>query len=230
MNLLKENRLAKNLTLEDVGNKVGVGKSTVRKWENGLIENMGRDKIVALSKALDISPLDILGMDESESTTLTLITSTSAKLQEHRQKRVLDCAEKQLEKQNRKIVQFPNKKNMPWRGYASAGTGEFLDGETEEVIQLPENEIPYYADFVLTVNGDSMKPLFKDNDLVFVEETTELYNGSIGIVVYAGEAYLKKIYFDEQSMTLVSLNPKYEDIIIPEEESESVKIVGNVLI
>lgn len=60
--ILKTKRLEKNMTLEEVGNLVGVGKSTVRKWENGMIENMGRDKIVALSKALDISPLDILGM------------------------------------------------------------------------------------------------------------------------------------------------------------------------
>ena len=66
MNILKEKRLEKNMTLEDVGNLVGVGKSTVRKWENGMIENMGRDKIVAISKALGISPLDILGMSEND--------------------------------------------------------------------------------------------------------------------------------------------------------------------
>ncbi len=37
-----------NLTLEDVGKAVGVGKSTVRKWEQGMIKNMGRDKIASL--------------------------------------------------------------------------------------------------------------------------------------------------------------------------------------
>mgnify|MGYP001090339750 CR=1 FL=1 len=41
-NILKEKRLEKKLTLEQVGEIVGVGKSTVRKWENGMIENMGR--------------------------------------------------------------------------------------------------------------------------------------------------------------------------------------------
>ncbi|EMF0149433.1 helix-turn-helix transcriptional regulator [Enterococcus hirae] len=45
MDVLKEKHLEKNMTLEDVGKLVGVGKSTVRKWENGMIENMGRDKI-----------------------------------------------------------------------------------------------------------------------------------------------------------------------------------------
>lgn len=62
--LIKNRRLELELTLEDVGNLVGVGKSTVRKWENGMIENMGRDKIALLAKALDINPLVLLDMDE----------------------------------------------------------------------------------------------------------------------------------------------------------------------
>lgn len=63
-NLIKNKRKELNLTLEDLGNLVGVGKSTVRKWENGMIENMGRDKIALLSKALNISPLTLLDLDE----------------------------------------------------------------------------------------------------------------------------------------------------------------------
>lgn len=63
-NIIKNRRLQLDLTLEQVGNIVGVGKSTVRKWENGMIENMGRDKISLLSKALDISPLVLLDLDD----------------------------------------------------------------------------------------------------------------------------------------------------------------------
>ena len=48
------------LTLEEVGNAVGVGKSTVRRWENGMIKNMGRDKIAALAKVLQISPVELV--------------------------------------------------------------------------------------------------------------------------------------------------------------------------
>ncbi|MGH2335465.1 helix-turn-helix domain-containing protein, partial [Enterococcus faecalis] len=44
-NFLKQKSMEKNLTLEQVGNFVGVGKTTVRKWETGMIENMGREKI-----------------------------------------------------------------------------------------------------------------------------------------------------------------------------------------
>lgn len=54
--IIKMKRLERNMSLEDVGKLVGVGKSTVRKWENGMIENMGRDKIVALSKSIRYIP------------------------------------------------------------------------------------------------------------------------------------------------------------------------------
>jgi len=54
------------LTLEEVGEACGVGKSTVRKWEKGIINNMGRDKIVLLAKALKVSPLFILQAESTE--------------------------------------------------------------------------------------------------------------------------------------------------------------------
>lgn len=63
---IKARRLELGLTLEDVGNIVGVGKSTVRKWETGNIADMKRDKIALLAKALKVSPLFIMGIDEEE--------------------------------------------------------------------------------------------------------------------------------------------------------------------
>ncbi|WP_270501142.1 helix-turn-helix domain-containing protein [Clostridium butyricum] len=65
--IIKKRREELGLTYEQLGNMVGVGKSTVRKWETGLISNMRRDNIVALSKALNLSPALIMGWsDESE--------------------------------------------------------------------------------------------------------------------------------------------------------------------
>ncbi|PCF84638.1 LexA family protein [Staphylococcus intermedius] len=63
---IKSRRKELNLTLEQVGDLVGVGKSTVRKWETGDIENMKRDKIVKLAKALKVSPSYIMGIDEEQ--------------------------------------------------------------------------------------------------------------------------------------------------------------------
>jgi SOS-response transcriptional repressor LexA len=63
---IKERRLELGLTLEDVANIVGVGKSTVRKWETGFIENMKRDKIALYADALKISPMMFIGEQENK--------------------------------------------------------------------------------------------------------------------------------------------------------------------
>lgn len=55
------------LTLEDVAKVVGVGKSTVRKWETGYIENMRRDKIAKLADALHTTPAYLMGWEDSPS-------------------------------------------------------------------------------------------------------------------------------------------------------------------
>lgn len=64
--LIREKRQELGLTYEKLGELVGVGKSTVRKWETGMIENMRRDNIIALSKALNISPALLMGWDFSK--------------------------------------------------------------------------------------------------------------------------------------------------------------------
>lgn len=57
-------RKQRNMTLDEVGAAVGVGKSTVRKWESGLIKNMRRDKIQKLAQALGTTPAYLMGWDE----------------------------------------------------------------------------------------------------------------------------------------------------------------------
>jgi transcriptional regulator with XRE-family HTH domain len=63
---IKELRREKGLTLEQVADIVGVGKSTVRKWETGMIANMKRDKISSLAKALGTTPAYLMGWQEDE--------------------------------------------------------------------------------------------------------------------------------------------------------------------
>lgn len=58
-------RTQNDMTLEELGNKVGVGKSTVRKWENGIIANMKRDKILKVAEALNTSPAYLMGWTDT---------------------------------------------------------------------------------------------------------------------------------------------------------------------
>ena len=63
---IKELRLKNGMTLEQVGDIVGVGKSTVRKWETGMIANMRRDKIALLAKALGTTPAYLMGWKDDK--------------------------------------------------------------------------------------------------------------------------------------------------------------------
>ena len=61
---IKKLRLERGMTLEQVADIVGVGKSTVRKWETGMIANMKRDKIALLAQALGTTPAYLMGWKE----------------------------------------------------------------------------------------------------------------------------------------------------------------------
>lgn len=210
--VIKKKRLEKNMTLEDVGNLVGVGKSTVRKWENGMIENMGRDKIVLLSKALDISPLEILGMEEKPST----IDAIYNQLTPQRQTKVYDFASYQLKEQNRKPTI-----TIKICGYVSAGTGEWLEENQEEIEY--SGDIPQH-DFAVRVNGDSMLPLFEDGQVIFVNGSSEARDGQIIVCRVNSDAYVKKLSGNK----LVSLNKDYSDILIS--DTDDFKIFGVVVL
>jgi transcriptional regulator with XRE-family HTH domain len=64
--IIRVRRQELGLTLEEVGQRVGVGKSTVRKWETGLIENMRRDKISKLAEVLDLPTSVLIGIEENK--------------------------------------------------------------------------------------------------------------------------------------------------------------------
>ena len=54
------------LTLEEVGQIVGVSKTTIQRWESGEIKNQRRDKIVKLAQALQTTPAQLMGWAETD--------------------------------------------------------------------------------------------------------------------------------------------------------------------
>ncbi|MCL0330637.1 helix-turn-helix domain-containing protein [Apilactobacillus xinyiensis] len=95
---MKDRRKELKMTLEEVGNLVGVGKSTVRKWESGGIANMKRDKIIKYSNALKISPMELVDPDDElkSNNVIAKTTSVMNKLDARRQERVYGFALSQL--------------------------------------------------------------------------------------------------------------------------------------
>ncbi|MCR5822984.1 MAG: helix-turn-helix domain-containing protein [Lachnospiraceae bacterium] len=108
----------------------------------------------------------------------------------------------------------------------SAGTGEFLDGEDYEEVEVGE-EVSASADFGLRIKGNSMEPRYKDGQTVWVKSCKDLSDGEIGIFLLNGDAYCKKLKKDKDGVSLISLNPSYKPIRI--KDGDVITILGKVL-
>lgn len=63
---IKELRLAAGLTQEELGDKLGLQKSAIAKYENGRVENIKRSTIQAMADLFGVRPSYILGFDDEE--------------------------------------------------------------------------------------------------------------------------------------------------------------------
>lgn len=61
---IKQARLAKGYTQEELGNLVGVKKAAINKYESGIVQNLKRSMIAKLADALDIDPVSLIGFDD----------------------------------------------------------------------------------------------------------------------------------------------------------------------
>lgn len=64
---IKIAREQRNMTLEEVAKLCETTKQTIFKYENEIVTNIPYDKIVLLSKALDVTPSYLFGWDEKKS-------------------------------------------------------------------------------------------------------------------------------------------------------------------
>lgn len=78
--MINQRRTELGLTLEEVGKVVGVSKSTVKKWEDGFISNMKRDKIALLAKVLKLNPVAFITGDVSAEVKIFDLTSHEKKV------------------------------------------------------------------------------------------------------------------------------------------------------
>ena len=63
---IRNARKAKKLTLEEVGNKLGVARQTIQKYEKGLVTNIPLERFQALAEILGVSPVDLMEIDIEE--------------------------------------------------------------------------------------------------------------------------------------------------------------------
>ena len=63
---IRKRRIELNMTMDDLGNAIGVQRSAINKYEKGMITDLKRSTIHALATALQVSPLYLLDDDSGD--------------------------------------------------------------------------------------------------------------------------------------------------------------------
>ncbi|PTI80933.1 transcriptional regulator [Staphylococcus xylosus] len=222
--LIKDNKINQ----KKLANEIGISQSTLSDYLN-LRSNPSHGVIQKIADYFNVlkSDIDTTYKDDSD------INTIYNQLTSIRQKRVLAYAEQHLtvqeeEKKGDNIIHFNNYsgQELEVNGFLSAGTGETLFDDFAFKMTY-KGYIPPH-DIALQVNGDSMEPIFENKQIIFVEKTTQIKNGQIGVVIIDGEAYLKKVFINDDNIRLVSLNKKYKDMYFY--QNHDVRLVGRVII
>lgn len=178
--LIYDRRTELGITQKEVADFVGVSEATVSRWESGHIDNMRRDRIAALSKILRLSPLAIMGIDDTDlSTCLPNMVPIDART-------------------------F----RVPIVGRVAAGRPIVADEEIigyEYIDNKYSKDGHEY--FGLRIVGKSMEPTIMDGDIVIVRRQNYVENGEIAIVLIDGEeATAKEVKESADGITLIGHN------------------------
>lgn len=198
--MINQRRTELKLTLEQVGQAVGVGKSTVKKWEDGYISNMRRDKIALLAKVLKMNPVSfITGEFKEEEDQATPLPQTNVFMR-------------------------------PVYDSISAGFGVIAQDVPVDYmptyITCPSEQDKYIW---INVHGDSMSPLIDDGSKILVKKQSSVDSGQIAAVLVDDEdAVVKKVLYNDNTVELHSVNPYYPPRVFKNHDIARVQILGLV--
>lgn len=104
------------------------------------------------------------------------------------------------------------------------GRGYGYDDNDTYTVYTDERPPKTYT-FATMVKGDSMMPEYKEGDMLYLHDKgISSYSGMLAVVAYGDRTYFKKIYTEDEHLRLVSLNEKYEDILLDFPPSEDTHI------
>ena len=240
---IKEVRKSKKLTQKKLAELTGFKQNTISNHENGNRQLDEKD-IRIYAQALEVSPqylFDLAKPSSIETTpTTSPIQSIYDQLEPPRQGKILTYAERQLNEQKNEEETKINEVSEVISLYqvevvsetaAACGFnyGFGYDDTDRETIEVDEQ--PPRHDIATKVSGDSMQPDYQDGDILYlVDKGLTTYNGDLAVIAYGDRSYFKKIYTENGRLRLVSLNDKYEDIILdfPPAEDTHIKIYAVV--
>lgn len=189
------------LSLEQIAQSCGVGKSIVAKWERGDVKNIRRDNLAALADVLRVSPLVLMEREEFAPNPVTDIPG---------------------------IVPLPKTYSVPLLGEIACGDPILAEQNIADQIPVPEHIKG--ADFALTCRGDSMiNARIHDGDIVYIRQQPDVDDGDIAAVLIDNEATLKRVYKMPGRLQLRAENPAYPPINVEGDDLENVRILGKAI-
>lgn len=217
---LKARRKELKMTQLDLANHLGISIPAVSNWERGVKEPSVK-KVALLEKLLNVPKGYFTEID-----IVRYYNSLSPKNKEKATHYVKALAESE----QKKVVPI-SEKRIAYRVYEemSAGIGSAIyDDKNYDIVYFTE-ELAH--DFASWVSGDSMEPKYKNGSVALIRETGFDYDGAVYAVVWNGKTYIKRVYREEQGLRLVSINPRYKNVLAPYEDEPRVVglIVGNFM-
>lgn len=208
--------------------------STVRSILERGIMNANVENAIKICSALGIRPeifSPLLDTNKENPRILTVYNQ----LKQPRQEKVLNFANEQLEEQNKVVSMFDKKFeetedyiNDYVEGLVAAGNGTFQEDNLHMEVKLRADDVPEEYDTIAKVAGDSMEPLIQDNDLLFINITSQVDINDIGIFQINGKNFVKKLKRDYGgAWYLQSLNNNYEEIYLSEDDN--IRTIGEVV-
>lgn len=230
---IKYFRKRNNWTQAELGNKLGLAKSTIANYEKGF-RTPQQDTLFEISDVLGISINDLFPETRNDQTKIADSIIEKVKLLNKRNKElVLIYTEERLKEQN-DILDFPdlinesNPKSIINGRKSAAGYAIEADDYDAEVIS--ESMVPHGADELVEIVGDSMEPLIQKGSDVYIRHQPSVENGEVSIVRIENEGVTcKRFYYNDESKTIIlkSENEKYEDMFF---DPSQVTVLGKVLI
>ena len=245
-NSIKELRKSKKLTQKNLAELTGFKQNTISNHENGN-RQLDETDIRVYAEALGVSPQYLFDRAKPSSIEVTPTPTTSPiqsiynQLEPPGQRKVITYAEKLRDEQEKrrkakknevseKVVDLYQVEVVSETAAASGFNYGFgYDDTDRETIEVDEQ--PPRHDIATKVSGDSMQPDYQDGDILYlVDKGLTTYNGDLAVIAYGDRSYFKKIYTENGRLRLVSLNDKYEDIILdfPPAEDTHIKIYAVV--
>lgn len=96
---------------------------------------------------------------------------------------------------------------------AAKGTGRFLDQTGYSLLEVG-SEVPFEANFGVKISGESMEPDYHDGQIVWIQQRSKLEHGEIGVFMYEGSCYFKRLRDRVGGMRLQSIDTNYPDVIV----------------